>query len=111
MPDRNAQSLSDPEINIGDLPEPPLQATLKMVTETKPAIPSITSTSNKGTAVYSNVNDDEAREAALRYELMGIRGINQAIEGVVDSLERAKGNMEVFLFCSLGMIKDSLIHT
>ncbi|KAL8911621.1 MAG: hypothetical protein Q9171_003228 [Xanthocarpia ochracea] len=36
----------------------------------------------------------EAREAALRKELAGIRNINQVIEGVVDSLERAQGNMD-----------------
>ncbi len=37
----------------------------------------------------------EAREAALRKELAGIRNINQVIEGVVDSLEHARGNMDV----------------
>lgn len=36
----------------------------------------------------------EAHEASLRRELAGIRSINQVIEGVVDSLERAKGNMD-----------------
>ncbi|KAL8923961.1 MAG: hypothetical protein Q9172_002888 [Xanthocarpia lactea] len=36
----------------------------------------------------------EAREAALRKELAGIRNINQVIEGVVNSLERAQGNMD-----------------
>ena len=38
---------------------------------------------------------DETREAALRRELAGLRSINEVIEGVVESLERAKGNMEV----------------
>ncbi|KAL8769991.1 MAG: hypothetical protein Q9209_004238 [Squamulea sp. 1 TL-2023] len=37
---------------------------------------------------------EEAREAALRRELAGIKSINQVIEGVVDSLERAQGNMD-----------------
>ena len=37
----------------------------------------------------------EAREAALRKELAGIRTINQTIEGAIDSLERARGNMDV----------------
>lgn len=37
----------------------------------------------------------EAREAALRRELEGVRNINQVIEGVIGTLERAKGNMGV----------------
>ncbi|KAL2266091.1 hypothetical protein VTJ83DRAFT_5443 [Remersonia thermophila] len=36
---------------------------------------------------------DEAREAALRKELEGIRKINEVIEGFIGTLERAKGNM------------------
>ncbi len=36
----------------------------------------------------------EAHEASLRRELASIRNINQVIEGVVTSLERAKGNMD-----------------
>lgn len=36
----------------------------------------------------------EAHEASLRRELASIRNINQVIEGVVSSLERAKGNMD-----------------
>ena len=38
---------------------------------------------------------EEAREAALRRELEGVRNINSVIEGVLASLERAKGNMGV----------------
>lgn len=37
----------------------------------------------------------EAREAALRRELEGVRNINEVIEGVLGTLERAKGNMGV----------------
>ncbi|KAI1906680.1 hypothetical protein LOZ53_002377 [Ophidiomyces ophidiicola] len=36
----------------------------------------------------------EERERALRTELQTVRDINSVIEGVVESLERAKGNME-----------------
>ncbi|KAL8677547.1 MAG: hypothetical protein Q9224_000199 [Gallowayella concinna] len=39
-------------------------------------------------------DDGEAREVALRKELAGIRNINQVIEGAVDSLQRAQGNMD-----------------
>lgn len=43
----------------------------------------------------------ETREAALQRELEGVRKINQVIEGVIGTLERAKGNMGVCLFVSL----------
>ena len=38
---------------------------------------------------------EEAREAALRRELEGVRKINEAVEGVIGTLERARGNMGV----------------
>jgi hypothetical protein len=38
----------------------------------------------------------EAREAALHTELQGVRNINEVIEGLLSSLDSAKGNMEVF---------------
>lgn len=34
-------------------------------------------------------------EAALRKELEGVRSINESIEGVISTLERAGGNMSV----------------
>jgi len=40
---------------------------------------------------------EEAKEAALRRELEGVRNINQVIEGVIATLDRAKGNMNVGL--------------
>ncbi|EAW09603.1 DASH complex subunit DUO1 [Aspergillus clavatus NRRL 1] len=36
----------------------------------------------------------EARDAALRHELQTVRNINQVIEGLLGSLDRAKGNMD-----------------
>ena len=38
---------------------------------------------------------EEEREAALRQELENIRKINEVLEGVHSSLEKAKNNMEV----------------
>lgn len=38
---------------------------------------------------------EEAREAALRNELHAVRNINEVIEGLLSSIDRAKGNMEV----------------
>ncbi|CAF9919764.1 MAG: hypothetical protein HETSPECPRED_004111 [Heterodermia speciosa] len=42
----------------------------------------------------SKYDTEEAREAALRKELAGVRNINQVVEGVIESLEKAKGNMD-----------------
>ncbi|RPB21040.1 hypothetical protein L211DRAFT_744964, partial [Terfezia boudieri ATCC MYA-4762] len=36
----------------------------------------------------------ESRDAALRAELAGVQQINNVIEGVIGSLEKAKANME-----------------
>ncbi len=43
----------------------------------------------------SRFDTDESREAALLKELEGVRKINEVIEGVIGTLERAKGNMGV----------------
>lgn len=47
---------------------------------------------------YDDQDNEDAREAILRKELEGVRNINELIEGVVGTLERAKGNMSV---CSI----------
>lgn len=49
----------------------------------------------------SSLDQEEARELALRNELQTVRNVNQAIEGVLESLERARGNMEVCQYESL----------
>lgn len=43
----------------------------------------------------SHYTTEEAREANLRRELESIRNVNKVIEGVVESLQKAKDNMEV----------------
>lgn len=43
---------------------------------------------------------EEAREAALHNELHAVRNINEVIEGLLSSIDRAKGNMEVGCNCS-----------
>jgi hypothetical protein len=43
----------------------------------------------------SKYDIEQARDAALRKELESVRSINEVIEGVVSSLEAAKGNMDV----------------
>lgn len=39
------------------------------------------------------------REALLRTELQGVRNVNEAIEGLIGTLERAGGNMDVSISC------------
>ena len=39
--------------------------------------------------------DEESREAALKQELASVRKVNEAIEGVLQNLERAKTHMTV----------------
>lgn len=56
-------------------------------------------------AKESHYTTEEAREAALGRELESIRNVNKVIEGVVESLQKAKDNMEVghlnYSTCSL----------
>ncbi|KAF2644860.1 hypothetical protein P280DRAFT_487365 [Massarina eburnea CBS 473.64] len=42
----------------------------------------------------SHYTTEESREAALRRELESVRNVNKVIEGVVESLEKAKNNMD-----------------
>jgi hypothetical protein len=55
-------------------------------------------------------------EAALRKELEGVRGVNHAIEGLIGTLERAKGNMNVsgfqslVLSCTFALFRDRSRH-
>lgn len=53
------------------------------------------SSQTNATPSESRYDTEEAREAALRKELASIKNINQVVEGVVDSLEKAKGNVDV----------------
>ncbi|RDW94522.1 hypothetical protein BP5796_00285 [Coleophoma crateriformis] len=42
----------------------------------------------------SKYDSEQARETALQRELEGVRSINEVLEGVLSSLECAKGNMD-----------------
>ena len=57
--------------------------------------PPVSSSRTNATPGQSKYDTEESREAALRKELAGIRNINQVVEGVVESLDKAKGNMDV----------------
>lgn len=43
----------------------------------------------------SRYTSEEARDEALRRELDQVRGVNKAIEDVIESLQKAKTNMHV----------------
>lgn len=50
---------------------------------------------SKARGKESHYTAEEAREAALRQELESVRNVNKVIEGVVESLQKAKDNMGV----------------
>ena len=50
---------------------------------------------NKARTKESHYSTEEARDAALRRELESVRNVNKVIEGVVESLQKAKNNMDV----------------
>ena len=93
----NPRHLSDIDMDADDLFASPSQ-TEKNPAQVKPSASSSRNTTSQNVRdppIDSAVDREEARETALRQELAGIRSINEVIEGVVESLERAKGNMEV----------------
>ena len=57
-------------------------------------------TAGKARTKESHYSTEEARHAALRKELESVRNVNRVIEGVVESLQKAKNNMGVSIFCT-----------
>lgn len=100
-----SELLSSP-INTADLPKTPKT----------PKTPTPGGNNNNNNT-NSNTNQtgkqpfdaEEIREAALRRELEGVRNINEVIEGVIGTLERAKGNMGVRSICPALIIKSSCL--
>ncbi|KAI9789219.1 MAG: hypothetical protein M1833_002447 [Piccolia ochrophora] len=84
--DSDPQDSSDPDTE--DLFASPSRV------EKKKAKPPVDQTSEKARNGEPRYDSEEGREAALQKELEGVRSVNDAIEGVVGSLERARGNME-----------------
>lgn len=70
----------------------PSQRRTKPVSQKAPATPEERKQHRDHNSAYAQ---EEAREQALRNELQRVRSVNQAIEGVLESLQRARGNMEV----------------
>lgn len=61
----------------------------------RPKSPKTPKTPTPGQKEKEPFDADEVRETQLRRELEGVRNINEVIEGVIGTLERAKGNMGV----------------
>jgi hypothetical protein len=93
-PNRGRLDLSDEETE--DLWASPSRTTAKALgkSASKPADGSKASSSIPGESQY---DAEQLRKEALTRELESVRNINEVIEGVVSSLERAKGNMDVRL--------------
>lgn len=84
-------NLSDPDIDAKDLFASLSSARKNSVQQKAPKAPSPSLTDSKA-------GSEDASEASLRRELAGLRNINEVIEGVVDILAQAKGNLDV---CSI----------
>lgn len=78
---------SDNEEDLFASPSKPSKSTQKVPIKTAEAPPP-----RNGESKY---DAEAAREASLKMELESVRSINEVIEGVVSSLETAKGNMDV----------------
>ncbi|KAL8796560.1 MAG: hypothetical protein Q9182_007363 [Xanthomendoza sp. 2 TL-2023] len=96
-----ARDTATPNVKDLDLPDDDTETLFASPSRSETKPPSKTSRANPKESAptsrdpdHDDSDDGEAREAALRKELAGIRTINQVIEGTIDSLERAQGNMD-----------------
>lgn len=89
--DLNSLSLSDSDVDTEDLFASPSVPSKKGRLDRRPE------TSNSQHPAHPPDTEEDhlaAHEASLRRELSSVRTMNQVISGVVESLERAKSNME-----------------
>jgi hypothetical protein len=92
-PDLGALDLSDSDTDA--LFDTPAVRKTKKQTKDAEANAGQGAAGGKTRAKQSHYTTEEAREAALRRELESIRNVNKVIEGVVESLQKAKDNMAV----------------
>ncbi|KAH7021037.1 DASH complex subunit Duo1-domain-containing protein [Microdochium trichocladiopsis] len=85
MPPPPGHELSDSEPD--EAFDSPIKRSTSFRDQNRPKTP------NNQSSRYDEQDKDDARETVLRRELEGVRNINELIEGVVGTLERAKGNM------------------
>ncbi|OTA08331.1 hypothetical protein A9Z42_0092790 [Trichoderma parareesei] len=91
--------MSDP-MDIDDEPDLWTSPVKNVPPESRPKTPNKTPRTPR-TPKTPTANDHQSepldREAMLRKELQGVRSINQVIEGVIGTLQRAGGNMNASL--------------
>jgi hypothetical protein len=54
-------------------------------------------------------DDGESKEATLRNELQSVRKVNEAIEGVIDSLNKAQSSMKVSLLVLCPLMRTKTV--
>jgi hypothetical protein len=93
-PDLGALDLSDSDSTDALFDTPAVRKTKKQTKDAE-ASAGEGAAGGKARAKESHYTTEEAREVALRRELESIRNVNRVIEGVVESLQKAKDNMAV----------------
>ncbi|KAI4208318.1 MAG: hypothetical protein LQ348_000242 [Seirophora lacunosa] len=84
------------DLNLSDDNTQALFASPSRQGPSKPSKPSAQQTTHQQPRMlddHREVNDERVRDSALRKELARIRNINRVIEGAIDGLERAAGNV------------------
>ncbi|MCJ1425470.1 hypothetical protein MMC29_003369 [Sticta canariensis] len=105
-------NLSDPATGSEDLFASPSRTTKQKSHQKPHPEPSDLNTAgvpSREPPGHADPDSEQAHEAALRRELAGIRSVNEVIEGVVKSLEQAKGNMDAVSRTVTNA--SSLLHT
>lgn len=102
------------DLNLSDDNTEALFASPSRQGPSKPSKPSAQQTTHQQPRMledHREVNDEGARDSALRKELARTRNINRVIEGAIDGLERAAGNVHVCPFTTLTQCKTKHIGT
>lgn len=92
--------MADQEVDPSELFSSPIRPSdlpSRPKTPRTPKTPTPNPNANQSGREKEPFDAGDVREAALRRELEGVRNINEVIEGVIGTLERAKGNMGVCL--------------
>ncbi|KAK4643395.1 hypothetical protein QC761_408525 [Podospora bellae-mahoneyi] len=90
LPPSSDDEFSFSEVQSTTPSRPPPSSRQQSQSQYPPSKPKTPITHN---AAPSSPYDPETKEATLQRELQGVRAINTAIESIISTLERAKGNM------------------
>lgn len=87
--------MADDQVDPSELFSSPIEPSDLPLKTPKTPTPSSVARQTRDREAKEPFDAEEVREAALRQELEGVRNINEVIEGVIGTLEKAKGNMGV----------------